>query len=142
MKNKPFDFHGAKFTIKVLTSETDGEYTILDVIHPPNIGPALHLHPKGPETFYIIEGDYEFILDGNVISGKSGDVILVPKGVPHRFTVGKNGGHAIVISPPELEFYFLNVSGLLKKGEVTYETEFEIGERYGQVLLDKSKHWK
>ena len=107
MKDIPFDFHGAKFTIKVLTSETNDSYTILDVIHPPNLGPALHIHPKGSETFYIVEGYYEFILDGKSIMGKPGDVIFVPKGSPHRFVVGYKGGHALVISPPELEFYFL-----------------------------------
>jgi mannose-6-phosphate isomerase-like protein (cupin superfamily) len=62
MKNKTFDFHGSKFTIKVLTSESNGSYTLLDVIHPPNLGPALHMHPRGSETFYIVEGNYGFIL--------------------------------------------------------------------------------
>lgn len=114
MKDKPFDFHGAKFTIKVLTSETNGSYTILDVIHPPKLGPALHFHPKGSETFYIIEGNYEFILDEKSIMGKPGDIIFVPKEAPHRFVVGEKGGHALVISPPELEFYFFKVSELTK----------------------------
>jgi len=36
VKNETFDFHGSKFTIKVLTSETNGRFTILDVIHLPN----------------------------------------------------------------------------------------------------------
>lgn len=142
MKDKPFDFHSATFTIKVLTSETNGHYTILDVIHPPNIGPAIPVHPNGSETFYIIEGDYEFILDGKVIKGTSGDVIFIPKGIPHRFTVGNKGGHSLIISPPELEFYFFKVSELLKRGEVSDETESNIGKQYGQVFLDYTKHWK
>jgi quercetin dioxygenase-like cupin family protein len=142
VKDKPFDFHGAKFTIKVLTSETNGSYTILDVIHPPNLGPSLHRHPKGSETFYIVEGYYEFILDGKSVTGKPGDIIFVPKGAPHRFVVGYKGGHAVVISPPELEFYFFKVSELLDKGEVSYETESSIGKQYGQVFLDNTKHWK
>ena len=83
MKNETFDFHGSKFTIKVLTSETNGRFTILDVIHPPNLGPALHIHPKGSETFYIIKGDYEFILDSKSMMAKAGDVIFVPKGAPN-----------------------------------------------------------
>jgi quercetin dioxygenase-like cupin family protein len=66
----------------------------------------LHLHPKGSETFYIVEGNYEFILDGNSVIGKPGEKIFVPKGILHRFVVGDKGGHALVISPPELEFYF------------------------------------
>jgi quercetin dioxygenase-like cupin family protein len=142
VKDKPFDFHGAIFTIRVLTSETNGRYTILDVIHPPNVGPAFHMHPNGSETFYIIEGDYEFTLDEKPLTGKPGDVIFVPKGTPHRFVVGCKGGHALVISPPELEFYFLKVGELLGKGEVSHMAESYIGKQYGQVFLDSTNHWK
>jgi len=142
MKNKTFDFHGSKFTIKVLTSESNGNYTILDVIHPSNVGPALHVHPKGPETFYIIEGDYEFILDSKSIMANPGDLVLVPKGVPHRFVVGNKGGHILVISPPELEFYFWEISKLLDKGKVSFETESSIAKQYGQIFLDNTKHWE
>ena len=141
MKDKPFDFYGAKFTIKVLTSETDYKYTVLDIFHPPNIGPALHTHPKGSETFYIVDGNYRFIVDGKLIENKPGDTVFVPKDTPHRFEVGAAGGHAIVISPPELEFYFFKVSGLLVKGQISYEEESSIGKKYGQVFLDNTKHW-
>ncbi len=74
--------------------------------------------------------------------GTSGDVIFIPKGIPHRFTVGNKGGHSPIISPPELEFYFFKVSELLKRGEVSDETESNIGEQYGPVFLDYIKHWK
>ena len=142
MKNQPFDFHGSEFTIKVLTSESNGRYTILDIIHAPNIGPGSHMHPKGPETFYIIDGDYEFILDTKSIIAKAGDVVVVPTDAPHRFVTGDKGGHAFVISPPDLEFYFWEVGKLLAKGEVTFETESDIAKQYGQVFLDSTKHWK
>ena len=141
MKNKPFDFHGAKFTIKVLSSETDYKYTVLDIFHPPNLGPALHTHPKGSETFYIVDGNYRFIVDGKLIENKPGDTVFVPKDTPHRFEVGAGGGHAIVISPPELEFYFFNVGEVLVKGQISYEEESTIGKKYGQVFLDNTKHW-
>jgi quercetin dioxygenase-like cupin family protein len=79
VKDKPFNFHGAIFTIKVLPSETNGKYTVMDVIHLPKLGPALHMHPLGPETFYIIEGEYEFVLNEKSLIGKSGDTIFVLK---------------------------------------------------------------
>jgi quercetin dioxygenase-like cupin family protein len=142
VKDKPFDFHGANLLSRFLLLKLTVAITILDVIHPPNLGPALHIHPKGSETFYIVEGDYEFISDGKSVTGKPGDVIFVPKGSPHRFVVGYKGGHALVISPPELEFYFFKVSELLDKGDVSYETESTIGKQYGQVFLDNTKHWK
>ena len=142
MKNQPFDFHGSQFTIKILSSESNNRYTVLDVLHSPNVGPAEHQHPAGPETFSILEGDYEFFLNGESIKAKAGDVICVPTGAVHRFVAGPTGGHVIVISPPNLEFYFWEVSQLLAKGNVSFEQESEIGKKYGQIFLDSSKHWK
>ena len=141
MKNQPFDFHGSQFTVKVLSSESNDRYTVLDVIHAPNIGPAEHQHPAGPETFSVLDGDYEFFLNGESIKAKAGDVICVPTGASHRFVSGDNGGHVIVISPPNLEFYFWEVSQLLAKGDVSFEQESVIGKKYGQIFLDDSKHW-
>jgi len=98
--------------------------------------------PKGAETFYIISGNYHFFLDGISIESKPGDTVFVPKDTPHRFEVGMAGGHAIVISPPELEFYFFKVGELLSKGQVSYEEESTIEKKYGQVFLDDTKHWR
>ena len=141
MKNQPFDFHGSQFIIKVLSSESCHRYTVLDVIHAPNIGPAEHQHPDGPETFGVIEGDYEFFLNGESIKARAGDVICIPTGASHRFVTGSNGGHVMVISPPNLEFYFWEVSQLLAKDGLSFEQESEIGKKYGQIFLDGSKHW-
>jgi quercetin dioxygenase-like cupin family protein len=141
VKNQPFDFHGSQFTIKVLSSESNDRYTVLDILHAPNIGPAEHQHPAGPETFCIVEGEYEFFLDGKSTQAKASDVVCVPTGARHRFLTGANGGHAIVISPPNLEFYFWEVSKLLEKGTVSFEKESGIGKKYGQIFLDGSKHW-
>jgi quercetin dioxygenase-like cupin family protein len=141
MINRTFNFHGVKMSIKVLTSESNGDYTILDAIHPPNVGPALHMHPRGSETFFVIDGDYEFVLDNKPITVKTGGVISIPKGVPHRFLVGSNGGRVIIISPPELEHYFSKVSELLAKDEVSWKTELDIANQHGQIFLDNAKHW-
>ena len=91
--------------------------------------------------FCIAEGDYEFFLNGESIKARDGDVICVPTGASHRFVTGPNGGHVKVISPPNLEFYFWEVSQLLAKGDVSFEQESEIGKKYGQIFLNDSKHW-
>lgn len=44
-------------------------------------------------------------------------------------STGPNGGHVIVISPPNLEFYFREVSNLLAKGDVSFEEESEFGKK-------------
>ena len=141
MKNQPFDFHGSQFTIKVLSSESNDRYTVLDVIHAPNIGPGEHQHFTGPETFCVLDGKYEFFINGECIKAKAGDVVCVPTGALHRFVTGPDGGHVTVISPPNLEFYFWEVSKLLTKGDLSFEQESKIGKKYGQIFSDGSKHW-
>jgi mannose-6-phosphate isomerase-like protein (cupin superfamily) len=118
--DRTFDFHGITMTIKSLTSETGGIYTILYAVHPPNVGPALHLHPQGNECFYIVKGRYNFVLENQMIDAILGNLIVVPKNTPHKFTVGNEGGEVLIISPPDLENYFFQVSELLQKGLVIW----------------------
>ena len=113
--DRTFDFHGSLMTIKSLTAETGGAYTILYAIHPQNVGPSLHLHTRGNECFYIIKGSYNFTLRNESINAVPGDVVVVPKDTPHKFTTGASGGEVLIISPPDLENYFYQVSVLLKK---------------------------
>lgn len=142
MKNTIFDFHGTKMTIKVLTSETNGLYSIMHFVHPPNVGPALHMHPRGSESFYIIKGDYKFFLGNEIINTKIGDTIIIPEGTPHKFNSGNNGGEFLVISPPDLENYFYEVSQLLTKRDISWDVESTIAQKYGQVFLENANHWK
>lgn len=67
-------------------------FAFLNKDDPPNIGPALHIHPRGAETFYIIRGNYTFTLENKNIDAKDGDIIVVPKNTPHKFRSGNNGG--------------------------------------------------
>ncbi|MCE9652576.1 MAG: cupin domain-containing protein [Nitrosarchaeum sp.] len=141
MKNKTFDFHGTKMTVKILTSETNGTYSIIHFVHPPNVGPALHMHPRGSESFYILKGEYRFLVGDKNIDTKSGDTITVPKGISHKFHSGNDGGEFLVISPPDLENYFYETSQLSAKGMITWETESNIAKQYGQIFLENSNHW-
>ncbi|NOS62686.1 MAG: cupin domain-containing protein [Nitrosarchaeum sp.] len=142
MKNITLDFHGTKMTVKVTTFETNGMYSIIHFVHPPNVGPALHMHPRGPESFYIIKGDYQFLIGDKNINTKVGDTVTVPNGTTHKFNAGNNGGEFLVISPPDLENYFYEVSQLLLKGNVTWDAESTIAKKYGQIFLDNTNHWK
>jgi mannose-6-phosphate isomerase-like protein (cupin superfamily) len=47
-------------------------------------GPRLHVHPYD-ETFVVIEGHARFFIGDEVIDATAGDIVLGPKGIPHRF---------------------------------------------------------
>lgn len=129
-------------TIKVLTSETGGAYSVIHFEHPQNVGPALHVHPQGPESFHILKGEYRFLIGDKTIDVQVGDTVIVPQGISHKFYSGKTGGQFLVISPPDLEFYFYEVSQLLAKvGSISWDVESEIAKKHGQIFLENSNHW-
>lgn len=141
MKTDSFEFRGTQMTVSVGTAEAGGSYCVIEMLHPPNVGPALHIHPRGPESFFIIDGNYTFVRGSETLTIGPAQAISIPAGIPHRYTVGPMGGRAIVICPPELENYFQNVSDLLQRGILSIDEEFAIASRYGQDFLDRSSHW-
>ena len=58
--------------------------TFLLVDAPPGSGPALHKHPY-EEVIIVQEGRGTFVLDGVESEVQSGEVVIVPAEVPHRF---------------------------------------------------------
>jgi quercetin dioxygenase-like cupin family protein len=110
------------------------------MVHPPKIGPALHIHPSAPEAYYVLKGDY-IIRCGKTYHSQTGDFVFIPKGIPHNYQSGPTGGKVLVISPAGLEKYFKEVANTLQIGEITWELEQEIARRYGQEFLDNLTHW-
>jgi quercetin dioxygenase-like cupin family protein len=135
------DFRGTKMTVKVSERQSEGAYSLIEMAHPPNMGPALHIHPKGAEAFYVLEGEYTIRCGENVYPAKVGDFVFIPKEVPHNYHSGAKGGKVLVLSPAGLENYFAGVADALKVGTITWELEQEIAKKYGQEFLDKLKHW-
>jgi quercetin dioxygenase-like cupin family protein len=127
--------------VHLRTADTGGAYALIEMWHPPSVGPALHVHPRGPETFLVLAGEYTFTRGGETVRAEAGMALTVPAGVPHRYDVGAEGGHLVVVCPPGLERYFEEVARRSDAGPVSLEEEFEIAATCGQDFLDRAAHW-
>jgi quercetin dioxygenase-like cupin family protein len=56
---------------------------------PPGGGPRLHRHPYD-EVFVVQEGDVTFTVGDDTIEATGGQVVVVPAGVPHKFSQSKS----------------------------------------------------
>ena len=115
-EGKEINFRGTKMIVKVSEEDSGRIYSLIEMVHPPNIGPALHVHPQAPEAYYIIEGEYSIKCDNQTYQVKTGDFVFIPKGIPHTYNSGPKGGKVLVISPAGLEKYFTEVASITKKG--------------------------
>ena len=64
--------------------------SVIVVDAPPGGGPKLHRHPY-EEVFVIQEGSVTFMVGGETIEAKGGQVVVVPAGVAHKFTNSGTG---------------------------------------------------
>jgi mannose-6-phosphate isomerase-like protein (cupin superfamily) len=62
-------------------------------IQPGSKGPGEHAHAAEDDSFYILEGELTFTVDGDDVVAGPGTFVLVPPGVPHGFG---NRGDAVV----------------------------------------------
>jgi mannose-6-phosphate isomerase-like protein (cupin superfamily) len=123
---------GDVVTWKVLSEETGAGYAAWETVVPAGGGPPPHLHRREEEAFYIVEGDFEFIIGGRQVRAGRGAFLLVPRGVPHVFrNVGAMPGKLLVIvSPGGFERFFEEFSRLPAEAPPEPARMQAIGEKY------------
>ena len=58
----------------------------MEALVPPGGGPPPHVHTREDETFYVLEGEVEFLLGDELVQAGAGHFVNVPRGTVHRFT--------------------------------------------------------
>lgn len=77
--------YGDEFHFHLTSAHTDGKFTLFTDITPPGGGPPPHYHAREDETFVVIAGHAEFLVDDEWIAVLAGTTLHVPKGVRHTF---------------------------------------------------------
>lgn len=91
---------GSLAVIKATAADTGGQMAILEVTEPPGAEAPLHTHTREDEAFWVLDGNVEFEVGGESIPASPGDYVFGPRGIPHRYTVGKAGCRMLFICTP------------------------------------------
>jgi mannose-6-phosphate isomerase-like protein (cupin superfamily) len=78
---------GSIVKVRLSVSEGNDRLSILEHYMPQAYATPLHIHKNEDEVFHIFSGRMRFEVGGNIVIAQAGDVVLAPKGVPHRFFV-------------------------------------------------------
>lgn len=92
---------GEMVTCKVTSDQTGGAYSLFEIITQPGGGPPSHVQHWEDESFYVLEGEYKFLIEGRSIRADVGSLIYVPKGNLHAHkNVGEGPARMLVSQTP------------------------------------------
>lgn len=130
---------GVKITGKIVSSQSNGDYSVIVTETPPEGGPPLHSHANEDELFYVLKGRYTFTCGDKKIHAKQGDFIRLPRGIPHRFvnTDTITGITMNTITPGGFEKFFSEMAEASKNGKPAKSVVDAIAKKYGVTFVKK-----
>jgi mannose-6-phosphate isomerase-like protein (cupin superfamily) len=80
----------------------------MEALVPRGGGPDPHIHTREDETFFLLEGQLEFMLGDETIVAGPGDFVNVPRGTVHRFknTGTETARMVLTFTPAGIERWF------------------------------------
>jgi hypothetical protein len=94
---------GDRYRFLITGEQTGGAYAMFDFHVPPHHGPPPHIHHREDEFFYVLEGEFEFNVAGEIHRLGAGQTII-----------GETTGRMIcTVCPAGLENFFDEVGTVL-----------------------------
>jgi|SRR6185312_5572610 len=88
---------GGQFDCKVSSKDTGGELCIYDTFRREKGGPALHMHYRQDEWFFVMQGEFVVKVGNDLLELKAGDSAFAPRQVPHTFAKTSDGEARMLI---------------------------------------------
>jgi quercetin dioxygenase-like cupin family protein len=83
------------------SSSNGGKLSITECRSRPGAGAPPNRHEADDECFYVLSGQYEFVIDGTAKTYGTGSLVHIPNGRPHHFTnVGPSDATMLIITWP------------------------------------------
>ncbi|MDW7695961.1 cupin domain-containing protein [Flammeovirgaceae bacterium SG7u.111] len=138
-EGKEWNIHGVTITGKILSEQSNGEYSVIITETPPQSGPPRHVHSHEDELFYVLKGTYEFYCGDEIIEAKEGDFVRLPKGIPHGFinTDTLPGITMNTITPGGFEGYFNEMAELASNNALSKPKIDSLAQKYGMKFIEK-----
>ena len=91
-------FLNGLMTTKADAAETGGAYCLMEHLLTPAANPPMHVQTDEEEAFYVLDGEVEFEVDGDVVHAVPGSFAFVPRGAAHTFRVLTDTARMLVIA--------------------------------------------
>jgi mannose-6-phosphate isomerase-like protein (cupin superfamily) len=134
-RSKPVPF--IPVVVRASVEDTGGGFELYEIGIPAGAvrkvagdGPPPHLHREHEEVFYILDGEFTFLIDDETVAAPIGTVVVVPRGTRHGFS-GKEGSRTLVfVIPGGLAGFFEELGAGLAAGHADSQVRAALAGRY------------
>jgi quercetin dioxygenase-like cupin family protein len=109
-EGEAFWLFGLLVTIKLSAEENVGQYSLIDAEVPPGLGSPWHVHPDEDEWFYCRDGEFTIYVGDERLTLTAGGFAFGPRGVPHTFIAGPEGGKMLFGAGPKFEGFLREIA--------------------------------
>jgi mannose-6-phosphate isomerase-like protein (cupin superfamily) len=103
---------GALASIKVRGADTNGRFSVVEMLCPPELPVFTHVHHDADEIFQVVEGAIRYRVGNMRCDARAGSVVVAPRGVPHEFVVigDRPARYLITYTPAGFEEFMMESS--------------------------------
>ena len=136
----PWLVHGERaFATKVSGADVGNTYAAIEVHTPPGYGPALHIHLRQNELFFMLTGSIGLQCGSDRTILNAGDSFMAPANVPHAYvTLGTDPARMLMIFDPagDMEGFFGEYAPLVNvDGEPDPRRLAEVYAKHGMKVV-------
>jgi quercetin dioxygenase-like cupin family protein len=95
------------FSFLATGKDTDGAFALIHCHFRKGFMAPPHYHKLEDESFYILEGEFEFHVGDKNFKAGAGELIVLPKNIPHHFNlISETAKALLLITPAGFEVFF------------------------------------
>jgi quercetin dioxygenase-like cupin family protein len=95
------------FSFLATGNDTDGAFALIHCFFRKGFMAPPHYHTLEDESFYVLEGEIDFHVGDKKCRASAGELVVLPKNVPHHFNlVSETAKALLLITPAGFEVFF------------------------------------
>jgi mannose-6-phosphate isomerase-like protein (cupin superfamily) len=111
-------WYGGKVGVKLTAAQTDGRTGMWLWEAGRGATAPLHVHEREDEFFLVVEGTARFVRGEERIEARAGDLVVLPRGVPHAYLITSETARVVgMASPGGFESFFTELGTPVVPGE-------------------------
>lgn len=137
-------WRGGRVDVKLTAEQTDGRVGMWLWQARGGDAAPLHVHHREDEQFLVSEGGARFVIGDKSLDATAGDLVLLPREIPHAYVITSETAHLVgIVTPGGFESFFAAVGSAIVDGRPQDSSSSDaafkrVASRYGIEIVGAS----